>query len=179
MDWDPGADLTYTAKLEVVRGYLERSGLRTMVETGMWNACGSGMQMQNLLDTYIVLDISPEQCAEARARGFTAVEGDSGYSMPSVLDTLTGPAFFWLDAHLVSEQNEQNYSSVMDELDAILAWPHHRASTILIDDLRMMGREGWPTVEGVRVKVGNVWVREESSDVMRLTPREFRPGVLR
>jgi hypothetical protein len=179
VDWEPQADLAYGQKIELIRSYLMSTGLRTMVETGLYNGNGSGMQLQDLLDTYIVCDISPEQCEAARAKGFTAVEGDSGYSMPSVLAQLSGPAFFWLDAHLVSEQDEPNYSSVMGELDAILAWEHHRASTILIDDLRMMGREGWPTVEAVRVTVGNVWVREETSDVMRLTPRESRPAALR
>lgn len=172
MDWNPPADLTYSAKLDVIRSYLEQMPRpRTMIETGLYAGNGSGMQMGVLLDTYIALDIDPEQVASAQARGYTAVAGDSADTLAGVLATVSGPALFWLDAHLVSEYDEENASSLMGELDAILAWPHHATSVVLIDDLRMCGRQGWPTVQEIRDKVGDIWQREEAADIMRLTPR--------
>jgi len=127
--------------------------------------------MLDLLDEYAVIDIDPKQVLAASAKGFDAWLGDSAERLPDILRMLSDPVLFWLDAHLVAEASEINSSSLMGELDAILGWPHARQSVVLIDDLRMMGREGWPTIEHVRVKVGNVWVREEKDDMMRLTPR--------
>jgi hypothetical protein len=142
-----------------------------IVETGLYNGNGSGMQMLDLIDRYIAIDIDPRQCEAAQGKGAIAYVGDSAEVLPRILTLLHRPALFWLDAHLVAEAGQVNSSSLMGELDAILAWPHHRESVILIDDLRMMGREGWPSVEHVRVRVANSWIREEREDIMRLTPR--------
>ncbi len=173
MDWEPEADLSYGAKLEVIRRHLQAYGLRTMIETGLYNGQGSGMQMLDLLDSYVVIDTDRAQCEVAETRGATAYLGDSGEVLADLLPTLGRPALFWLDAHLVATSDEENSSPLLAELDAILAWPHHRESVILVDDIRMMGRPGWPTLEHVRVKVGNAWVREERDDVLRLLPRHL------
>lgn len=176
MEWEPEADLAYGEKIQVLRAYASEYKLTTMVETGLYNGSGSGMQMRDLIEQYIVVDIDIEQIKAAKSRGADKVWwGDSAEQMPRLLRTLDGPALFWLDAHLVAEAGEQNSSSLSGELAAILAWPHAAASVILIDDLRMFGREGWPTLTGLREQVAGWWELLEADDIMRLTPLVATP----
>lgn len=171
--WDPPADLAYGEKLELLRSYLQASGLRTMVETGLYNGRGSGMELADLLDTYYIIDVSEEQIVAAIKQGYTDVwTGDSGVLMPGVLASLHKPAFFWLDAHLVSTEDEPNASPLLAELAAIVAWPHATTSTVLIDDVRLMARKGWPSLEQVLAVCESVWSCTVARDVLRCVPRE-------
>ncbi len=166
--WVPDADLNYDAKLGVIRSYA--GGYSWLVETGLWDGWGSGMRLEWSKDRYVALDVSAANVTEALRKGYYAVLGDSGENLPDVLEELTEPALFWLDAHLVSEVNEPNHSPLIREMEAIIAWPHHATSTLLIDDVRMMGRDGWPTVEQV-LEVGRaVWDYELRDDIVRFTP---------
>ena len=119
------------------------------------------------------MEANDASAAIARARGFDVRTGDSAYLLPMLLASRNGPAFFWLDAHLVEEAYEENSSPLDAELAAILAWPHAAGSVVLIDDVRMMGREGWPAVRGVLeqayVRPGH-WAMEVKDDILRLTP---------
>lgn len=180
--WEPAADLAYGEKIEVLRDYVQRYGLRTMIETGLYNGNGSGMQMRDLIDNYIVIDISPEQVAAARSKGATSLCGDSATWMGAVLgntgvllelpgNEIIKSALFWLDAHLVAEAGEENSSSLSGELDAILAWPHAARSVVLIDDVRMMGREGWPTLAEVLARCEPMWDVLVETDIVRCTPK--------
>lgn len=168
--------------VEVVLGWQEKHALvleyarpyGVLVETGIYNGGGATTTIAGNHPGELALwaiDISRGNVDKARAAGVEAFEGDSSVMLPQLLERVDGPCCFWLDAHTASEAGEEDHSPLMAELDAVLAWPHARASTVLIDDLRMYGRDGWPTLEHVRVKVLNVWVREERDDIMRLTPR--------
>lgn len=169
--WEPQADLGYGEKIEVLRDYSVRYGLRTMIETGLYNGRGSGMEMQDLLDLYWIIDCDPEQVEAARSNGFFATCGDTGEMFGVFISGVFRPCLFWLDAHLVANADEENGSSLGGELDAILAWPHAAQSVVLIDDIRMMGREGWPTLAEVLSRCEPVWDVLVEADIVRCTPR--------
>ena len=171
MSWNPEADLSYTEKQAVLREYFDAFRPAVVIETGLYNGNGSSYQFHGEAEI-AVFDISEEQCRIALQRGATyAIGGDTRDSFAQFLALVTRPALFWLDSHAVVDVEEENDSPLMEELDAIQAWPHARESVVLIDDMRMMGLPGWPTVEHVRAKVAGWWTRSEEADIMRLTPR--------
>jgi len=168
-------------KRAVIRHYLERYELRVMVETGLYQGRGSGMEMHDLVDTLYLIDNDPANCTSARTNDTNAivVDGDSATVLPGLLAGLRSPALFWLDAHSwVGEEfgDDPLPSPLLTELDGILAWPHAAQSVVLIDDIRQMADQplvqpGWPSLEDLRAKVGDVWARDERDDILRLTPK--------
>ena len=175
MGWDPGADLSYQAKQEVLRDYWRRYGpFRFLVETGVWQGRGSLMQFRGADSEYVAVETSEASAREAWAQGYDVRVGDSAVVLPFLLDCRDEPAFFWLDAHLVSEAYEVNSSPLLAEVAAIVAWPHAAGSVVLIDDVRMMGREGWPSLRCVLERCfvqSGLWDMRLRDDILRLTPR--------
>lgn len=166
--------LTSQGKQDVLADYFDRYPRSRVVETGLWNGNGSCTQFVGR-DGVIVYGIEARrdyaELAQANHPGLRVRLGDSAESLPRLLQVLGGPALFWLDAHTVEEAGEENTSPLMAELAAIIAWPHAAESVVLIDDLRMMGRDGWPSVEQLREVVDGTWERSEAEDIMRLVPR--------
>ena len=172
----PGPD----EKLVVLADYRDRYGLKTMVETGLYLGRGSGMSLN--FPRYIVIDHQQSNCDSAQADGFDTRCGDSGDLLPGVLAELDGPALIWLDAHGVDD----DFPGFPDfplfrELAAIAicAGPNSSDHVVLIDDIEMMkgGAEsplaGSSTLTELRTVVDNygLWDREETDEIMRLTPR--------
>lgn len=161
-------------KISVLREHAERYGLRTGVETGIYVGHGSMMEMQDLLDTIYLLDFNHLNCADAMQAcpKATVVCGDSRWTLPTVLGQLDAPTLFWLDAHLIEIDGpltDQYPCPLLDELDAI-ARLAAAGSVILIDDLRQMGYNGWPSIDGLREKAHAHWALvEEDDDIMRIT----------
>ncbi len=181
VSWTPSADLSYQAKQLVLVEYWQRYGpFRFIVETGVWQGNGSCMRFaQQATQTdpgseYVGVELDRGSAELAWRRGFDVRVGDSAELLPGLLAARNGPAFFWLDAHLVVEAYERNHSPLRAELAAILAWPHAAGSVVLIDDVRMMGRDGWPglreLLEQAYVRPG-LWQVELREDILRLTPR--------
>ena len=106
----------------------------------------------------------------------TLLQGDSGVRLQEVLDGLTEPALFWLDAHYSGPITARGAvdSPIVRELDAIRG---HRVNghVVLIDDMRdFQGRDGYPTVdELVRWirSVDPVSIVEVRDDILRWHPR--------
>lgn len=173
MSWNPAADLTYPAKIEVLRDYARRFDLRTLVETGLYNGRGSGMELRDVVDTWIVLDVEAKQvdAAVLEHGASCGYHGNSGETLAPVLAGLEEPALFWLDAHAVTEDRAANSSPLAAELRAILSWLHADNSVVLIDDVRMMGLPGWPTKDEVVELVRDTWAVVSLDDILRCTPR--------
>ncbi len=170
--------LGWQEKHRLVYEYAQPYGI--LVETGLYNGGGATTTIANMHRgegplTLYALDISRGNVDKARAAGVQAFQGDSAVMLPQLLERIQRPACFWLDAHTASEGDEEDHSPLMAELDAILAWPHAAASTVLVDDLRMYGREGWPSLKEILLALGFpflcLWGLQESDDILRLTPR--------
>lgn len=169
MSWDQQADLTWGAKQAVLAEYFDRFPRDVVIETGCWNGQGSCLQFAHRATVYVI-EHDPGFCELARSSPWTVIEGDSATELPALLRLLDRPAFFWLDAHLVAEAGEENHSPLLEELDAILAWPHAAQSVLLIDDVRMMGRDGWPTIEEILSVASSTWQDRTVADIVRFTP---------
>lgn len=191
--WNDGfhQNLPYGEKVAIIRSYLENYGIRNMVETGLYNGHGSGMECRDLLDWYLVIDFDPDQVAVASERMFsgnpngkdawgTAYLGDSAVVLDVLLrgNAVPSRSLFWLDAHTwhgdeFGDKPPSEGQPLLRELDSILAWPHAAESVVLIDDLRQMGGYGWPSLEELRAKVaGGPWAITEADDIMRCVPPE-------
>lgn len=156
-------------KVEILRFAAVTSGLHTMIETGLWNGRGSGMSLleDGTLSTYYALDIQPDNCTQGKREcpGATVVCGDSRWTLPTVLGQLAGPALIWLDAHWLEPTEGFTTCPLLWELSCIPA--HH---TVLIDDVRLMGEPGYPTLDELH-KFAARWNVTESEDIMHLTPK--------
>lgn len=78
----------------------------------------------------------------------TIWHGDSVDCLPSILQTFTGPATFWLDAHASGEfpGGRTGGSPVIDELKIIQGHVNHD-HTIFIDDRRLFESAEWSGVK--------------------------------
>jgi hypothetical protein len=173
--------LTQAGKVDLLRSYA--NGYETFIETGIYNGHGSGHEMLDLFPRVMMLDQSLENCMQARRPlQVLTFPGDSGLMLPHVLARVEEPCLFWLDAHLVAEYDgeaamHESPCPLLAELRAILAWEHAAASTVLIDDVRLMGEEpGWPALDEVievcfNGSLANTWIGKSADDVLRLTPR--------
>lgn len=171
MNWNPEADLSWREKQGVLAEHFDRYGpFRFVIETGIWEGNGSCFQFEPYAEV-VGIEIDEESAALARERGHDVRTGDARVLLPTLLASRDGPAFVWLDAHNVVEAGEEDDSSLEAELEALLAWPHAARSVVLIDDVRMMGRKGWPTLLEVCALAWPTWAVINESDILRLIPR--------
>jgi hypothetical protein len=150
-----------TVKASIVKDYQRRFGLRVFVETGTF-AGGMIDAVKDRFEHITSIELDPGWHARAVQRfqaspHITLLQGDSGERLQQVLDGLTEPALFWLDAHYSGPITARGVvdSPIARELAAIRAHPV-AGHVVLIDDMRdFTGRDGYPTVdELVR------WIRE-------------------
>lgn len=75
-------------------------------------------------------------------------QGDSIDRLKSIVESLKGPATFWLDAHASGNLvgGKSGGSPVLDELDIIASSPI-KTHTIIIDDCRLFGSNEWSFVK--------------------------------
>lgn len=173
--------LSPAEKQAVIHSYLEAGGYDLMIETGIWAGNGAGHQMRDLA-TIVMVDIDQGNCDAARRYAGIGVHpvytvcGDSAVALADVLRVFDRPALFWLDAHSVEELDGKTESPcpLLAELEAILAWPHAAASTVLIDDRRLLGEQyGWPEVAEVAALLHShdYWTVDVDQDIIRSVPR--------
>jgi len=165
-------------KQKVVRGYGEKFGLKTLVETGTYYG-EMVAAMKSRFERIYSIEFVPA-LAERATRKFARYAhirifcGDSRVVMPEVLALLEGPALFWLDAGYygwIGKQGDQQRLSA--ELEMILSHPF--SHVILLDDARgLTGRDGVPSVGDVKAYVEAKFPNrqvEVEYDIMRVTLR--------
>jgi hypothetical protein len=166
-------------KQKVVREYVEKFGLKTLVETGTYYG-EMVAAMKRHFDRVYSIEYVPA-LAERATRKFARDEhvrifcGDSRVVMPEVLALLRGPALFWLDAGYYGWVGEQgDHQRLSAELEMILSHPYPHV--ILLDDARgLTGRAGIPSVGDVKAYVEAKFPQrsvEVKFDIMRITLRE-------
>ena len=167
-------------KQRTVRDYARRYRLRTLVETGTYYG-EMVSAMRHHVERIYSIELDPRLARRAIAKfarwpHVTILEGDSGRLMPELLQTVTAPTLFWLDAGyygwagLIGETGR-----LAVELDAIFCHPV-RGHVVLIDDARGLdGRNGALTVDQLRRRVAAEFpdrAIEVKHDIVRITPRE-------
>lgn len=166
--------LNVEQKKAVLREHFDRYGpFRFVIETGVWNGWGSGMQFQDEAE-YVAIELNDDSARRARERGYDVRTGDSADLLPQLLAARDAPALLWLDAHHVAEAGDGfDATPLLSELAAIRDWRHASSSVLLIDDMRLCGRDGWPTAKQVIDYIAQRcpwWNRELRDDIFRATP---------
>jgi hypothetical protein len=143
----------YSPTHDLIKGIQKSHKVSIFIETGTFignTLIGLHESFEKLYS--IELDKGIYQLAKKRLSGYSNVNilhGDSAKLLPGILDALSSPAIFWLDAHYSSGVTGlgELQTPVMRELKAIFDHPikkHH----ILIDDVKdFNGLNDYPTVD--------------------------------
>ena len=141
-------------------------GIRVFVETGTFYGAMID-RVRRDFDRVISIELSEELYARNEARfrsdpGVTLIQGDSAVELGPVVEALTEPALFWLDAHFAGPDSAGagQQVPVHTELRHILGSPYPHV--VFIDDGELFGTDPtYPTIdELVR------FVREIDPDVV-------------
>ena len=149
-------------KQRTVIGYQKRYRLRTFVETGTYT--GEMVQaMSGHADRIISIELAPSLHARAVSRfagqpHIRLLLGDSAALLPAVLESLAGPALFWLDGHYMGGESGRGTEDtpVVAEMTALFGHSV-RGHVVLIDDARLFdGTGGYPRLEAF-----TAWVAQQ------------------
>ena len=140
---------------ELTKSRLEKyANGNIFIETGTWlggtvfNAICS-----NMFNKIYSVELHEKLAANAIERfkentTVTIHKGESPNFLQSICPTLVNPATFWLDAHAsggdLPGSPIYGNSPLIEELSAINLSPC-KMHTIIIDDIRDCGQQGWPT----------------------------------
>jgi hypothetical protein len=145
------------AKREHLLSLVRHRDLRVFVESGTY--LGESVEfLRPHMDRIVTVEVEPKLHADADAKfaGDPAIDvrfGDALDLIPAIVRELDQPALIWLDGHFSGGVTGQG--EFVEPAQAILEKfadaPPPAGSTVVIDDLRMFGREAapWPTLEGL------------------------------
>jgi len=159
-------------KRETVIEYGRRFGLGTLIETGTFH----GKMIKGVIGRFgkiYSIDIAQHLIEEVSKWVPSHVElicGDSSIELPKLLDNIDKRVLFWLDAHWCKNESGKGPVNcpILEELDTIFKHPY--GHVLLMDDARLYGKDGWPTISEVRAKVLSVkpdWWFDVKNDIIR------------
>jgi hypothetical protein len=163
-------------KQRTVREYGARLSLDTLVEAGTYYGEMVAAARKHFRTIYsIEFDKALAQRAKrkfARDSHIHIIEGDSKTVLPSIVQTLSEPALFWLDAGYYGWNGVAGDKTRLDtELDAILGAP--LPHVVLLDDARgLNGLNGAPTVDELSHRLARLYPGcriEVKHDILRIT----------
>lgn len=146
----------YALKRRTLREYARRFGLTMLVETGTFYG-DTSFALRNDFDSIVSIELDRALHERAKKRlqpykQITLLQGDSGKVIAGVMQGVSQPVLFWLDAHYsggITARGELD-SPIFAELEAILTHSI-KNHVILIDDARdFTGGGGYPTVLQLR-----------------------------
>jgi predicted O-methyltransferase YrrM len=168
----------HLVKQRAVREYARRYGLRTLIETGTYYG-EMVAAVKNDFDRIFSIEFNPGLARRAAQRFASdprvrILEGDSQKVLPDLLNSISEPSLFWLDAGYWGWANlARDPERLSAELEAALSHPV-KGHVVLMDDARMLdGRNGAPTYDELRARVVARFPgrRVESlHDIIRITP---------
>jgi hypothetical protein len=168
----------HLVKQRAVREYARRYGLRTLIETGTYYG-EMVAAVRNDFEQIYSIEFDPE-LAQRAARRFAGdsrieiLEGDSQKVLPELLESISEPALFWLDAGYWGWANlARDPQRLSVEVEAALSHPV-KEHAVLMDDARMLdGRHGAPTLDELRSRIATRFPDrrvELLHDIVRITP---------
>jgi hypothetical protein len=143
------------AKRRLLRETAERHGLRVLVETGTYMG-ETAWALRRTFDRVETIELEPTLARLARIRFARTPtvhthEGDSASVLPRILESLDEPALFWLDAHPSTDRTARGGPiPLLAELAAIARHPVD-GHVVLVDDLRFLGTNGYPSREQIEL----------------------------
>jgi hypothetical protein len=147
--WAHSERLSNAAKHQLIRDTAVGHDLRVLVETGTYEG-ETAYWLRKDFDAVYTIELEPSlhRLAAARLAPYPHVHvlfGDGPSVLPSVLDELDHAALFWLDSHGSTTKTAGGGSPALRELELVLSHPEPHVA--LIDDVRLLGSPGWPTVD--------------------------------
>lgn len=174
-DTDPN---NHNFKKSVVAEYATKYHLWTLIETGTY--LGEMVEWASStgnFDKVISIELSQhyyERAVNYLGERFNVelIYGNSADVLPDVLRKLDKKALFWLDAHYSEGKTEKGNepNPVLWELFYVLKDKFRHV--VLIDDARLFGHDGWPTLENVKIHIKDLRpdaVIEVTNDIIRVT----------
>jgi hypothetical protein len=163
-------------KRALLRGVAKEHGLRVFVETGTYMG-ETAWALRRELDRIETIELEPTLARLARIR-FKRVpnvrvhEGDSAAVLPRILETLTEPALFWLDAHPSTDRTAHDGPIPLQAELAAIGRHEVSGHVVLVDDLRYLGTPGYPSLAEITLPGYRF---EETRGVGVLTPDSAAP----
>lgn len=171
------------AKTLSLLSYVQRYDYRYFVETGTFlghtTEAVARIGSRSRLEKAYTIELSRELYDNAvrRFAGNPVIEclhGDSTDLLPPLIAGLDAPAIFWLDGHYSGGMTAlgSEVTPILREIEAVLASPI-KDHVILIDDVRLFGRDGYPPLSEVLdiVRAALPASRIEIyNDIARITP---------
>jgi hypothetical protein len=140
-------------KFNAIKEYKDKFGIDIIVETGTYKGDTVAKAREVFKEIYSVeLDEELFKQAEAKFSCFKnihIVKGDSAQVLPEIINGLSAPAIFWLDAHYSGGITAGNveHCPILDEITAILSQDKFN-HLILIDDAHLFnGQNGYPELQ--------------------------------
>jgi len=137
--------VTFGLPVDLARELVSAGGLSAAVETGTYLG-DSAIALRDLVPTVVSIELLDELYEKAKRNvgnrdGIKLLKGYSPRVLSEIVDQLSGPTLFWLDAHGGTEgvpdlDAEFSECPLMDELSAIAKFPLADRSCIIIDDAR-------------------------------------------
>ncbi len=169
----------HRVKQTVLKQLARQHGLTVFVETGTFD--GDMVDaLKGCFSRIYSIELSPRLHERAkmwfRSRShIRLLQGDSATILSSLVETLTVPALFWLDAHYSAGNTARGEvdTPILAELAHILDAPD-LGHVIVIDDARAFGRDpAYPTLDDlcdfIRARRKNVQITVEG-DSVRVVP---------
>lgn len=169
----------HIVKQTAIKECYESVGYEVLVETGTYLGEMVEAQKRRFKRVYSI-ELSEELHARAtkrfrRDKQVTIVLGDSGKTLPLIMDQLDKPAIFWLDGHYsdgITARGEKD-CPIFEELDAIFSGKP-LDHVLLIDDARcFVGQGDYPTIEALTAFVLSKrphYQLEVKNDIIRYFP---------
>jgi hypothetical protein len=154
-----GASPPLTVKWNALLYWADAIGATTFVETGTHTA-DTARELNERFERYVTIEIMHSFASQAALEfsgrpNVEVIHGDSAVELPKVVETLTGPTVFWLDAHWAGpgtggKSEDGMIVPVETEFSSVAQTKHPHV--IAIDDIRCFDgvTGGYPTVEAVR-----------------------------
>jgi hypothetical protein len=163
-------------KRALLRDLAKQHQLRVLVETGTYMG-ETAWALRRELDRIETIELEPTLARLARIRfkrvtNVHVYEGNSATVLPRILESLTEPALFWLDAHPSTDRTARDAPiPLRAELAAIGRHPV-RGHVVLVDDLQNLGTPGYPTLGEITLPGYQL---EQARGVAVLTPDSPAP----
>lgn len=178
--------MPHYGKKTILLEYIERFRPKVLIETGTYK----GQMVYSLINKFdeifsIELDRALFEKAQRKFRWYNHVHiihGQSGEKLPGILEHLTQPCLFWLDAHWSGGSTAKGdiETPIIQELQSILNHREAEKHILLIDDARLfVGANDYPTLQGLRDFILNMrpgWVFEVKDDIIRVHSGKLRTG---
>ncbi|MFY9745928.1 MAG: hypothetical protein WA891_00435 [Acidobacteriaceae bacterium] len=172
---------TNLEKRDYLGWWQKATGCRLFVETGTYAGLTTAY-MANLCDHCYTVELDPALHRQAQERladrkNITLYLGDSAQWLPAILERISEPALFWLDAHSSGGATARGTEDTpfARELDMILAHPI-KNHVLLIDDARCYcGVFSYPSIRRLQklVEQKSSYAMHINNDIIVIHPWEY------